>query len=76
MEEKEIIKVTDTEYNIVITPVVEPTIINRSMEIVNDEIEKKHNEILEVETFLETKRLELQALIDEKEEAIAKGIVE
>ena len=75
-EEKEIIKTSDTEYNIVITPIVESKIIKRSLSIVNKEIDDKDKEIIEVEAFLLTKRQELTDLISERDEALAKGVIE
>lgn len=73
--ETQVIKTSDTEYNIVITPTVEPIIVNRSITMVNKDIEDKEKEILEVEAFLETKRQELVDLIAERDEAIAKGVI-
>lgn len=75
MEEKEIIKVTDTEYNIVITPVVEPTVISRSLAIVDKEIADKEAEIVDVKVFLQKKNDELEALEAERAEAVSKGVV-
>lgn len=75
MEEKEIIKVTDTEYNIVITPVVEPTVINRSLAIVDKEIADKEAEVVDVKGFLQAKKDELEALRAERAEAVSKGVV-
>ncbi len=76
MEEKEIIKTSDTEYNVVITPVVEPTIINRSLAIVDKEIADKEAEIVDVNGFLQTKKDELETLKSERAEAVSKGVIE
>lgn len=74
-EEKEIIKTSDTEYNIVITPVVEPTVISRSLTIVDKEIADKEAEIVDVKGFLQKKQDELEALQAERSEAVSKGVV-
>lgn len=74
-EEKEIIKVTDTEYNIVITPVVEPTVISRSLAIVDSDVETKKNEIITVKKALQIKEDELADLEAERAEAVSKGVV-
>lgn len=74
-EEKEIIKTSDTEYNIVITPVVEPTVISRSLAIVDKEIETKESEIVVVKNALQIKKDELADLEAERAEAVSKGVI-
>ena len=75
MEEKEIIKTSDTEYNIVITPIVEPTVISRSLAIVDSDVETKKNEIITVKKALQIKEDELADLEAERAEAVSKGVV-